>query len=129
GFNVGRITGGLGAGILLATLSPNLVTAAGLTLLVAAVLQGLPSIPIWRIRVTETTARSASLALLAPLVESARYVLRYPTLGAIVLMSIGPGALGLSYQFMLLVVIRDLGSPADAVGLLYAGGGAGGLLA
>src|SRR5207244_11781026 len=93
------------------------------------VFQGLPAIPIARIRVSEPTARTAGIALLRPLIESAAYVLRYPTLGVIVVLSIIPGAVGVAYQFMLPVVTRDLGAPAEAVGLLYAGGGAGGLLA
>jgi MFS family permease len=47
----------------------------------------------------------------------------------IVILSIVPGAVGLAYQYMLPVVIRDLGASPNAVGLLYAGGGAGGLAA
>jgi MFS family permease len=129
GFNFGRIVGGLAAGILLVALSPNLVVAAGLTIVVAGVLQALPSIPVARIRVTETAARTTAISLFRPLVEAGAYAIRYPTLGVIVLLSIAPGAFGLAYMFMLPVVIRDLGAPPDAVGLLYAGGGAGGLLA
>lgn len=129
GFNFGRITGGIAAGILLVTLSPNLVTAAGLTLVVAGILQALPAIPVARIHVTETGARTTSISLFRPLIEAGAYAIRYPTLGVIVLLSIAPGAFGLAYMFMLPVVIRDLGAAPDAVGLLYAGGGAGGLLA
>jgi MFS family permease len=129
GFNFGRIAGGIAAGILLVALSPNIITAAALSIIVAGFLQGLPAIPVARIRVTEIAARTTSISLFRPLVEAAAYAVRYPTLGLIVLLSIAPGAIGLSYMYMLPVVIRDLGAPADAVGLLYVGGGAGGLLA
>ena len=129
GFNVGRITGGIAAGILLAALGTDTRTAAALAILVAGVLQAVPSIPIARIKVKETVARTSGISLLRPLIESASYALRYPTLGAILLLSIAPGAAGLAYMYMLPVVIRDLGAAPDAVGLLYAGGGGGGLLA
>ena len=129
GFNFGRIVGGIAAGILLVALSPNLVLAAGFTIMVAGVLQVLPAFPVARIRVTESSSRTTSISLFRPLIEAGAYAVRYPTLGIIVLLSIAPGAFGLAYMFMLPVVIRDLGAPPDAVGLLYAGGGAGGLLA
>ncbi len=129
GFNFGRIVGGIAAGILLIALSPNLVVAAGFTIVVAGVLQVLPALPIARIRVTETATRTTSISFLRPLIEAGAYAVRYPTLGIIVLLAVAPGAFGLAYMFMLPVVIRDLGAQPDAVGLLYAGGGAGGLLA
>jgi MFS family permease len=129
GFNFGRIAGGIAAGILLVALSPNLMVAAGLTIVVAGVLQGLPALPVARIKVTEGSARTTAISLFRPLVEAGAYAVRYPTLGVIVLLSIAPGAFGLAYMYMLPVVIRDLGAAPDAVGLLYAGGGAGGLLA
>jgi MFS family permease len=129
GFNFGRIAGGIAAGILLVYLSPNLITAAALSIVVAGVLQALPAIPVARIKVTEAHARTTSISFIRPLIEAAAHAIRYPTLGIIVLLSIAPGAIGLSYMYMLPVVVRDLGAPPDAVGLLYAGGGAGGLLA
>jgi MFS family permease len=129
GFNVGRIIGGVGAGLLLASLGGDVRMAAGLTLLVAGVLQGLPAIPVAVMKIHETATRTVGISLIRPLVESASYALRYPTLGVILVLSIAPGAFGLSYMYMLPVVIRDLGAAPDAVGLLYAGGGAGGLLA
>ena len=64
-----------------------------------------------------------------PLVEAATYARRYPTLGVIILVSVAPGAIGLSYMFLLPVVIRDLGANPGTIGLLYVGGGIGGLLA
>jgi MFS family permease len=129
GFNFGRIVGGVLAGILLVALSPDLVTAAALTIIVAGFLQALPALPIARIKVTEVGARTTSLSLFRPLVEAARYAVHYPTLGTILLLAIAPGAIGLSYMYMLPVVIRDMGAAPDAVGLLYAAGGAGGLFA
>jgi MFS family permease len=130
GFNVGRITGGVAAGILLALMGADTRVAAGLTILVAGVLQALPAIPVARIKVASAPAgATTTISLVRPLIESAAYAIRYPTLGVILLLAIAPGAVGLSYMYMLPVVIRDLGAAPDAVGLLYAGGGAGGLLA
>jgi MFS family permease len=129
GFNFGRIAGGILAGILLVALGADTLTAAALTIVVAGVLQALPGIPVARIRVTEASARTTSISLLRPLIEAGAYAIRFPTLGTIVLLSVAPGAIGLSYMYMLPVVIRDLGAQPDAVGLLYAGGGTGGLLA
>ncbi|HVA86558.1 MAG TPA: MFS transporter [Candidatus Saccharimonadales bacterium] len=129
GFNVGRITGGIAAGFLLAALGTDVRAAAALAIVVAGILQALPAIPIIRIRIQETAARTTEISLVRPLVESASYALRYPTLAVILLLSIAPGAVGLAYMYMLPVVIRDLGAAPDAIGLLYAGGGAGGLLA
>ena len=129
GFNVGRIMGGVAAGVLLAAFGTDAGIAAGLTILIAGVLQTLPAIPVARIRVPESARPTAGLSLLRPLIESASHAVRYPTLGIIVLLSVAPGAIGLSYMFMLPVVVRDLGAAPDAIGLLYAGGGVGGLLA
>ena len=67
--------------------------------------------------------------MLRPLIEAAAHTRRFPTLGLIVLVSVAPGAVGLSYTFLLPVVIRDLGADPGAIGLLYVGGGIGGLLA
>ncbi len=129
GFNFGRIAGGIAAGILLVALSPNLLTAAALSIIVAGILQGLPAIPVARIKVTERASRTTKIALFRPLVEAAAYAARFPTLGVLIVLAIAPGAIGLSYMYMLPVVVRDLGAAPDTVGLLYAGGGAGGLAA
>lgn len=129
GFNVGRITGGVGAGILLLAFGPDVIQAAGLTILVAGILQVVPALPVSRIRITETASRTTNLALWQPLVETASYAARHPTLGIILLLAVAPGAIGLAYMFMLPVVVRDLGLPPDSVGLLYAAGGVGGLSA
>jgi MFS family permease len=103
--------------------------AAALTIVVAGVLQAVPGFPVARIKVTEASTRTTSISLFRPLIEAGAYAVRFPTLGVIVLLAIAPGAVGLSYMYMLPVVVRDLGAQPDAVGLLYAGGGAGGLLA
>jgi MFS family permease len=129
GFNVGRILGGIIGGVLLAALGADIVVSAALTIIVAGVMQGVPALPIARLRVQETVARTTDRSMLRPLVEAASHTRRFPTLGLIVLVSAAPGAVGLSYTFLLPVVIRDLGADPGAIGLLYVGGGIGGLLA
>jgi MFS family permease len=129
GFNVGRILGGIIGGALLAFLGADIVVAAALTIVVAGIMQSAPALPIGRLRVHESTARTTDRAMVRPLIEAASYARRYPTLGLIILVSVAPGAVGLSYMFLLPVVIRDLGADPGAIGLLYVGGGIGGLLA
>lgn len=129
GFNVGRILGGIIGGVLLAALGADIVVSAALTIIVAGVMQGVPALPVARLRVHETVARTTDRSMLRPLVEAAAHTRRFPTLGLIVLVSAAPGAVGLSYTFLLPVVIRDLGADPGAIGLLYIGGGIGGLLA
>ena len=129
GFNVGRIVGGIVGGVLLAVLGADIVVAAALTIVVAGVMQSVPALPISRLRVHETVARTTDHSMMRPLIEAASYTRRYPTLGLIILVSVAPGAIGLSYTFLLPVVIRDLGATPGAIGLMYVGGGIGGLLA
>ena len=130
GFNVGRIIGGIVGGVLLAVLSADIVTSAALTIIVAGVMQSVPALPISRLAGhTRAVARTTDHSMMRPLVEAASYARRYPTLGLIILVSVAPGAIGLSYTFLLPVVIRDLGANPGAIGLLYVGGGIGGLLA
>jgi MFS family permease len=129
GFNIGRIFGGIIGGVLLATLGADIVVAAALTIVVAGVMQGVPALPVFRLGVRETVARATDRSMLRPLVEAAAYARRHPTLGLIVLVAVAPGAVGLSYLFLLPVVIRDLGADPGAIGLLHVGGGIGGLLA
>jgi predicted MFS family arabinose efflux permease len=129
GFNVGRIVGGIVGGLLLALLGADIVTAAALTIVVAGVMQAVPALPVARLRVHETMARTTDRSMLRPLIEAAAYARRYPTLGLIILVSVAPGAVGLSYMFLLPVVVRDLGADPGAIGLLYVGGGIGGILA
>ena len=129
GFNVGRILGGVLSGILLVSLGTDVLVAAPMAIVVAGILQVLPAIPVAAIRVNERVARTTGSEMLRPLIETAAYVGRNPTLGVIVLLSIGPGAVGLVYMFLLPVVVRDLGADPGAIGLMYIGGGIGGLLA
>ncbi len=129
GFNVGRILGGILAGVLLLFLGTDVLIAAPITIIVAGLLQALPALPVSRIKVTERNARTTSTAMFKPLVEAASYARRNPTLGLIVVLSVAPGAIGLSYTFLLPVVVRDLGAEPGSIGLLYIGGGIGGLLA
>jgi predicted MFS family arabinose efflux permease len=129
GFNAGRIIGGIVGGVLLSVLSADIVTSAALTIIVAGVMQSVPALPIGRLRVHETMARTTDHSMMRPLIEAASYARRYPTLGLIILVSVAPGAVGLSYTFLLPVVIRDLGANPGAIGLMYVGGGIGGLLA
>jgi MFS family permease len=129
GFNVGRIIGGIVGGVLLAVLSSDIVTSAALTIVVAGVMQSAPALPIGRLRVQETVARTTDHSMLRPLIEAAAYARRYPTLGLIILVSVAPGAIGLSCTFLLPVVIRDLGANPGTIGLLYVGAGIGGLMA
>ena len=129
GFNFGRIVGGIVGGVLLVVLGADIVTSAALTIIVAGVMPSVPAIPISRVRVLEATARATDHSMVRPLIEAASYARRHPTLGLIILISVAPGAIGLSYVFLLPVVIRDLGANAGAIGLLYVGGGIGGLLA
>jgi MFS family permease len=129
GFNVGRILGGLIGGVLLASLGADIVVAAALTIIVAGVMQGLPAWPIARLPVHEAKARTTDRAMVKPLVEAARFTWRHPTLGLIILLSVAPGALGLAYTYILPILTRDLGAEPGAIGLLYVGGGIGGLAA
>ena len=129
GFNVGRIVGGIVGGVLLVSLGADIVVAAALTIVVAGLMQSAPALPISRLRVHETVARTTGRSMLRPLIEAASYARRHPTLGLIILVAVAPGAVGLSYTFLLPVVIRDLGADPGAIGLLFVGGGIGGLLA
>ena len=129
GFNVGRILGGVLGGLFLVILGADVLVAAPATIVMAGIMQGLPAIPVAAIRVQERVARTTGRAMFRPLVETAGYVARNPTLGVIVLLSIAPGAFGLVYMYLLPVVVRDLGAEPGSIGLLYVLGGAGGLLA
>jgi MFS family permease len=125
GFNVGRITGGLIGGILIAIWPP------GIALIVAALMQGLPSVAIWRIkaRPVERHAASVTGALVGPLIEAARYALRSPMLSVLILLAAAPGTVGIAYNFMLPVAAEEFGIGAGGLGVLLAGTGVGGLIA
>jgi MFS family permease len=129
GFNVGRILGGVLTGILLVALGADVLVAAPMAIVIAGILQVLPAIPVAAIHVNERVARTTGREMVRPLMETAAYVTRNPTLAVIVLLAIGPGAIGLVYMYLLPVVVRDLGAEPSAIGLLYIGGGMGGLIA
>lgn len=124
GFNVGRITGGLLGGILVAAFP------AGWALIVAALLQGLPSIIVWRLRTRPVDHQGVpSRAMVRPLVDAAMYARRSPTLGVLLLLAAAPGAVGLSYNYLLPVAAKEFAIGGQGLGLLLAATGAGGLAA
>ena len=124
GFNVGRITGGLLGGILVAAFP------AGWALIVAALLQGLPSIVVWRLRTAPVDRHGASSrAMFRPLLDAAAYGARSPSLGILLLLAIAPGAVGLSYNYLLPVAAKEFDIGGEGLGALLAATGAGGLLA
>ena len=123
GFNIGRITGGLLGGILVALWPP------GIALIVAALLQGLPSLAVWRIRTEPRAERaSSSMAVVGPLVEAARYALTSPTLAVLILMSAVPG-LAIAYNFLMPVAALEFGIGGEGLGFLLGATGVGGLIA
>ena len=124
GISVGRIAGGIIGGLLIA-LGP-----AGWALGAAALLQAAPAPFIWRLRTTPAErSRQSERGLLRPLIDAAAYGVHNPTLGVILLLSAGPGILGLSYNFILPVAAQEMGIGGEGLGLLLAASGVGGLIA
>jgi MFS family permease len=68
-------------------------------------------------------------ALVRPIVEAGAHAIRNPTLGTILLLSAGPGLIGLPYNFLLPVAAVELGIGAGGLGLLLVSVGIGGLIA
>jgi MFS family permease len=122
--NVARVGGGLGAGLLLSGSRP-----PGYAILVAAVLFALPALPIWRLRSRAQAATRGPVAMLRPIVEAGAHAARYPTLGMILVLSAGPGLIGLPYNFLLPVAAVELGIGPEGLGVLLAAAGTGGLVA
>jgi MFS family permease len=125
--NGARITGGLVAGWLLAD-----GREPGWTILIGAVLFAVPGIFIWRLRTPPPTPGMrvpGGAALIRPIAEAGRHAIRNPTLGAILLLSAGPGLIGLPYNFLLPVAAHELGIGAEGLGLLLVAVGIGGLIA
>ena len=125
--NVARIFGGIGAGWLLAN-----GREPGWAILVGAVLFALPGISIWRLRTPNPAPTVRSIgggALVGPIVEAGAHALRHPTLATILLLSAGPGLIGLPYNFLLPVAAVELGIGPQGLGLLLAAIGTGGLIA
>jgi MFS family permease len=123
--NVSRIFGGLIGGFLLAT------TTAAATFTVAAAMFVVPVIIMSRVRTARArlNAGRPRAAFVGPLAEAFRYAVGHPTLGVLIFLSIAPGAIGMSYIFMLPVAADELGIGAGGLGVLMAASGIGGLLA
>ena len=122
--NAGRIIGGLLGGTLLA------IWPSGATLAFAGLMLALPALAIWRLpirdpEVPETTGR----ALVAPLADAARYARHVPILGTLLVLAIVPGAIGLSFNYLLPVAASEGGYGSDGLGLMVAAAGVGGLVA
>jgi MFS family permease len=122
--NAARIGGGIGTGLLLGGSRP-----AGVAILVAAALFALPGIPIWHIRSRAPIPAPGRVMLLRPILEAGLHAVRYPTLGMILLLSAGPGLVGLPYNFLLPVAAVELGIGPEGLGVLLAAAGVGGLVA
>ena len=122
--NVARIIGGLLGGFLLAT------TTSAVTFTAASILFIVPVAIMARVRTTATRPadQRPNAALVGPLVEAFRYATSHPTLGVLIVLAIAPGAIGLSYIFMLPVAAVELGIGAGGLGILMAAAGVGGLL-
>lgn len=123
--NVARILGGILGGLLLATTSSSVAFVAATVLFVLSV--GIMA----RVRTMEANApeNRPRAELIGPLVEAFRYATSHPTLGVLIILSIVPGAIGLSYIFMLPVAAVELGIGAGGLGILMAAAGVGGLVA
>jgi MFS family permease len=123
GFNIGRIIGGFLGGLLIA------VWPTGWALIAAAALQALPALAIWRIRTPPPPARAPGrTSLVRPLLEAARYAGTSPWLRILLPLAIAPGALGLSYTYLLPIAAGEWGIGAEGLGVLLAVTGAGGLV-
>jgi MFS family permease len=124
GLNIGRIVGGTLAGVMLSYL------ASGWTILIAGLLLTLSALPIWRLPgPASEPVGSTGMAFVGPLVEAARYALRSPVLGVILVLATVPGAVGLAYTYLLPIAAVEIGAGADGFGILLASAGAGGLIA
>jgi MFS family permease len=124
--SVARISGGLLGGLLLALGSPAAAFFA------AGLLNALPALVVIAIRVRADAAAHLAIpasALLRPVVEAFGYARRFPTLGVIVLLAAAPGAIGLSYIFLLPAAAAELGIGGEGLGSLIAATGVGGLIA
>lgn len=124
--NAARIVGGVVAGSLLAAATPAFGFAA------AALLAAVPAVVLSRLPSAggpEAGRERPRAALVGPLVEAFRYATMHPTLGVLIVLAIAPGAIGLSYIFMLPVAAQELGIGPAGLGALLVASGCGGLLA
>jgi len=123
--NVARIIGGLLSGVILAAVSTTLA------FFIAAILFAVPVGTLFLVRTRSADPRDAgaSSGFLGPLLEASRYAISHPTLGVLILLAVAPGAIGLSYIFMLPVAAEELGIGAAGLGMLFVAVGIGGLVA
>ena len=120
--NAGRIIGGLLAGMTLAS------WPSGVTLLLAGVMLLLPALAIWRLPIRDPEVPAGGgRSLVGPLVDAARYARRDPILGTLLLLAIVPGAIGLSFNYLLPVAAHELDFGSDGLGVWIAAAGVGGL--
>ena len=123
--SLSRVIGGLLAGFLLAT------TSAAVAFIVAGVLNLVPALVMLVLKLrpeSSTRLVAPASALVRPIPETFGYLRRFPTLGVIVLLSAAPGAVGLSYIFLLPTAAVELGIGAEGLGNLLAATGVGGLV-
>jgi predicted MFS family arabinose efflux permease len=122
--NAGRIIGGLLGGALLAA------WPSGATLLFAGLLLALPAVLILRLPIGDPEAPDdTGRSLVAPLMDAARYARREPILGTLLALAIVPGAIGLSFNYLLPVAAKEGGYGSDGLGVMVAAAGVGGLVA
>ena len=123
GFNVGRITGGMLGGVLVA------LWPTGWALIAAAILQAAPALLIRRIWTPPPEAATGRPAMLGPLIEAGRHAVGSPNLKVLLPLALAPGALGLSYNYLLPVATDEFGLGPEFLGVLLAVTGIGGLVA
>jgi MFS family permease len=123
--NVARIIGGLLSGLILA------VFTTALAFFIAAILFAVPVATLFLVRTRAAHLRDEhpNAGFLGPLLEASRYAISHPTLGVLIVLAIAPGAIGLSYIFMLPVAAEELGIGAGGLGMLFVAVGIGGLVA
>jgi len=99
-------------------------------IVVGGALQAIPALPISRLRTPPfVPPATSSRSLVRPILEAAGFAIRYRTLGVILVLSAVPGALGLSYNYLLPVAARDFGIGGQGLAVLLAMAGIGGLVA
>ena len=124
GISIGRIAGGMIGGFLVAVFPP------ASAIVVGGALQAIPALPIWRLPTAPAPApTTSSRSLVRPVLEAAGFAIRYRTLGVILVLSAVPGALGLSYNYLLPVAARDFNIGGEGLAILLAMAGIGGLVA
>ena len=124
GISIGRIAGGIIGGFLVAVFPP------ASAIVVGGLLQAIPALPISRLPTPPfVPPPTSSRSLVRPILEAAGFAIRYRTLGVILVLSAVPGALGLSYNYLLPVAARDFGIGGQGLAVLLAMAGIGGLVA